>query len=480
MQESHAKFVPWPIFAYLRGRSTEHALLRVHQHLRDVRDRCEALTQNIWNRHAHHDPPRCHGGITLSLDLSTAFDSVDRSHLAHGMDIIALSTPLKHVLLSWLCPVFYHLQHKGLASSIPVTRGIRQGCVASPYLWLLWTMAFLDDLQKQKSYEWICTHLSIYADDLISQWNLSTVEDFTQALTDIGLLLGLFDAFNLQVSLSKSVVLMRLTGTASHKLHKKYCCWSQGTYCLKIPRQKGGCSLLPLVKTHKYLGSILTYTNPEDATLTYRLKCGKQAFYRLIRFLGKTGQCSRSFKLRLRQQCVVSSYAYALFPCGLTPTGRYRFESAMFQDLRRLANNWSHITHVSHLDLASQLGIGPPLDFLQVRWQEHADRHASAGDKLHPYDLLHTLNIVEHWQRLYIQIASATCDRSQSHPTTADPDWPCPHCSQKFHLHAVMRRHVIHAHPELDHMPEFNVKRDAPDGMLTAVTVIRSSHLGII
>ena len=84
MQETHHRFVPWPIFAYLKGRSTEQALLRVHRHLRDVRDKCQALTQNIWHRHAHYASPRCHGGITLSLDLSNAFDCVDRSHLAQG------------------------------------------------------------------------------------------------------------------------------------------------------------------------------------------------------------------------------------------------------------------------------------------------------------------------------------------------------------------------------------------------------------
>ena len=465
MQETHHRFVPWPIFAYLRGRSTEHALMRVHQHLRDVRDQCQHLTHNIWSRHARSVPPRCHGGITLSLDLSNAFDSVDRSHLAIGMNIVQLSEPLQHLLLSWLCPVHYHLQHKGHCSSIPVTRGIRQGCVASPYLWLLWTMAFFTDLQKHKSYEWICSHLSVYADDLISQWSLRTVADFEISLHDIGLLLDLFDAFGLQVSLSKSVILMRLIGSSAKTLHKKHCSWVNSQYCLKIPRNNGTVAFLPIVKTHKYLGSILTYVNPEDATLTYRLKSGKLAFFRLIRFLGRNSQGSRNFKIQLWKQCVVSSYIYALFPCGLTRAGCYRFESAMFQDLRRLANNWSHITHVSHLDLALQLKVQPPLDFLQVRWQEHADRHAQAGAAMHPFDLLSQLDITAHWQQLYTQIAAATCERTPHTTNNPSQSWPCPYCSQTFNLRAILRRHIVTKHPELDTKPSFKPARDAKHGM---------------
>ena len=431
MQETHAQFVPWPIFAYLRGRSTEHALLLVHQHLRDVRDQCQALTQTIWHRQAKQAAPRCRGGLTLSLDLSNAFDSVDRSHLADGMKVVGLSRPLQNLLLSWLCPVFYHLQHKGLTSSIPVTRGIRQGCVTSPYLWLLWTMAFFADLQQHRSYEWICAHLSVYADDLISQWLLCSPDDFVQAITDIGLLLDILDAFRLQVSLSKSVVLLRVTGTASRQLHKKHCCWSQGQYCIKIPRNNGSYSMLPVVKTHKYLGSVLT--------LAYRLKCGKQSFFRLIRFLGKAGQCSRAFKLRLWKQCIVTSYVYAFFPCSITRSGCYRFESAVFQDLRRLADNWSHITHVSNLELAAQLGVEPPLDFLQVRWQEHADHQAQTGAMLHPFDLLCHFDIATHWQQLYIQLACATCERTPQTSTDPSPAWQCPHCPKTFYLRAVMR-----------------------------------------
>ena len=235
----------------------------------------------------------------------------------------------------------------------------------------------------------------------------------------------------------------------------------QGTYCLKIPRKDGTCTLLPIVKTHKYLGSILTYVNLEDATLTYRLKCGKQSFFRLIRFSGKTGQCSRAFKLRLWQQCIVSSYIYALFPCGLTGAGCYRFESAMFQDLRRLTNNWSHLTRVSHLDLAAQLKLEPPLDLLQVRWQEHAERTVREGANLHAYDLLHSLNVEDHWQTLYVQIASAVCNRPNPSQPQHEPCWKCPHCPKQFHLRAVMRRHVVSQHPDLDSTPQFSIVRDA-------------------
>ena len=156
-----AHLQPYPLYAYLPGRSTEHALLQVHQHLRSVREQCQALTDTIWTRKAGHTNPQCRGGLTfISLDLSNAFDTINRKDIAEGMQTIDLPPDLQSLLMQWLTEVTYFVQHKQLSAPIPVTRGIRQGCVASPFLWLMWSIRFL---------EWTLEHLSMYADDIISQ-----------------------------------------------------------------------------------------------------------------------------------------------------------------------------------------------------------------------------------------------------------------------------------------------------------------------
>ena len=295
--------------------------------------------------------PKCHGGLTLSLDLSNAFDTVNRRDIEAGMQQTQLPADLRTILLCWLNQVQYHLGHKGLTKNIDVTRGIRQGCVASPFLWLMWTIHLLSRPTDKLGPAWVRDHLSIYADDIISQWHLFSIQNFQTALQEIGLLLDMLEAMHLTVSLKKSVALLRIVGTARKELYKKYTSCHEGQTYLIIPRAGGKFSYLPIVKQHKYMGTVLTYSNPEDSTLTYRLQCGKQAFFRLIKFLGKSHALPLRLKLRLWTQCVLCSYMYGLFAVGLTQTGYTRLSRSILQDLRRITQRWSHLTHVTNLDL---------------------------------------------------------------------------------------------------------------------------------
>ena len=107
----------WLIYAYLPRRSTEHALLRVHRHFRNARDRCQHLQDTMWTRQAGLARPKCHGGITLSLDLSNAFDTVNRRDIERGVERVSLPKDLQNLLMSWLLQVQYFITHKGLQQS---------------------------------------------------------------------------------------------------------------------------------------------------------------------------------------------------------------------------------------------------------------------------------------------------------------------------------------------------------------------------
>ena len=463
-QQVHSMLTPRSIFAYLPGRSTEHALLRVHAHLHQVRDCCLFQTRTVWSRHAGLVEHTCRGGLTFSLDLSNAFDTA-RDHLADGMKHVALSKPLQDLLLSWLNDVSYHVQHKGHCETIPVTRGIRQGCVASPFLWLMWTMSFLQQLVEARDPEWIKQHLNLYADDVVGQWFLQSIADFEASLRDLGLLLDVLEAMQLQVSMTKSMILLRFSGSARKALMKKHSCRIDGKCYLRVPRANGSVTLLPIVTKRKYLGTILTYHNPEESTLTYRLQCGKLAFTRLLRFLGRSCNLTFAFKYRIWKQCVYTSYVYGLFATGLTSHGCVRFARRVFTDLRRMSGKWSFLTHVSNSDLCDQLCVPLPLDELQERWHEHAAKHAGQLSALAPNDFLHRVDVAAHWQSQFLVIAEASHDQVKPLHSQNLNVWPCPHCDRSFTTHAVMRRHVTTQHDELTVYPQFKPERDSLNGL---------------
>ena len=454
----------WPIYAYLKGRSTDHALLRVHTHLKEVRDRCHTLQDTAWNRSSGRRRPKCHGGLTLSLDLSNAFDTVDRHDIAHGLTLVDLPSSLCTLLLGWLLDVHYFIGHKHLQQSIPVTRGIRQGCVASPFLWLMWSLSFLDRLAHLLSPEWIRKSLSLYADDILCQWSLTCPADFDTALTQVGTILNLLEEMHLTVSLTKSVTLLRLTGTARKELMKKHTCVYAGQKCLIIPRGEGRVTYLPLVQQHKYLGTMLTYKNPEDCTMRYRLKCGQLAYFRLIKFLGKSHRLPISLKLRLWQQCVMCSYLYGIYAVGITSQGCTLFTNRVIGDLRRLTGNWSYVTHVTNSDLCASLKLPLPIDDLQVRWHQHITRQLANRQNLEPTDVLLQFDEHSHWQQL--QDTLAYWYHASTLETTPAPQcWPCPHCTKTFAHRPHMRAHITKEHKELDPVYVFEPLRDAIQGL---------------
>ena len=467
--EAYPKLAPWPIFAYMAGRSTEQALLRVHAHLRKVRECCAFMVTNIWTKHAGIVKPRCRGGLNLSLDLSNAFDTVERSRVAEGLRLAEISKDLMGLMLSWLNNIEYVLQHKGRSVNIPVKRGIRQGCVASPFLWLMWTLTFFSHLQEARSFEWIRRHLTVYADDLVSQWLITGVEDFLQTLQDVGTLLNVLETLKLQVSLNKSVVLLRLAGASCKALLKKHTCRVDGKMFLRIPRGSGKVSLLPLVQKHKYLGTMLSYFNPEDSTLRYRMQCGKLAFFRLSKFLGFKAKTPLSLKMRLWKQCVMSSYVYGLFPTGLTAAGCSIFEKGVFLDWRRLTGKWGHLTHVSNLELAQYLKHQTPLEDLQVRWHDHLTRVTGAMDELPDFDFLHCLDLHEHWEEMRTILACNLHEKNLvEKPATSNrvtEHWPCTQCQKSDTCRPALRRHLAMQHPQIEEMPVFDPLRDSLHGL---------------
>ena len=83
----------WPQFAYLQSRGTDAALLRLATHCRQVRDMI-----NQYRFPIHHLPGEVGGGLTVSLDLSKAFDMVGCAQLLEGLKNLHISSELLHFL----------------------------------------------------------------------------------------------------------------------------------------------------------------------------------------------------------------------------------------------------------------------------------------------------------------------------------------------------------------------------------------------
>ena len=79
------------------------------------------------------DMPTIMGGIALSLDLSRAFDMVERTLLFQYLETMGVSSNLIQLIANIYYGSEYCFEHRGEARRFPTRRGIRQGCRGAPY-----------------------------------------------------------------------------------------------------------------------------------------------------------------------------------------------------------------------------------------------------------------------------------------------------------------------------------------------------------
>ena len=79
-------------FAYITHRSTDDAIGRVCSHLAGARTAASGALPNAHRRKAGETPQTIAGGLSLSLDIDKAFDSLPRDQLVLAMQEAALTS----------------------------------------------------------------------------------------------------------------------------------------------------------------------------------------------------------------------------------------------------------------------------------------------------------------------------------------------------------------------------------------------------
>ena len=121
-----------PQFGFLPYRAATDAILRVSRHSRCVREMVAANRRTTKNQIDNQAKLTICGGLSLFLDLNRAFDSADRCAIFEHL--IQLGTPpnLVQLAASWHEDTHYNLSFRGTTTSIPVGKGLRQGCKLAP------------------------------------------------------------------------------------------------------------------------------------------------------------------------------------------------------------------------------------------------------------------------------------------------------------------------------------------------------------
>ena len=137
-------------------------------------------------------------GILVSLDFRKAFDSLEWSFLMKALDIFNFGTSIKR----WISTFYTNTESAAINNGFMTnwfkpSRGVRQECPLSPYLFMLLTEVFSSKIRQEPS----ITGIKIFAHEIkLSQFaddtnlfcaDLFSVENALKKVGDFGRLAGL-------------------------------------------------------------------------------------------------------------------------------------------------------------------------------------------------------------------------------------------------------------------------------------------------
>ena len=208
-----------PQYAYLPRRTTQDALRRAQRHCVTIYQECRKSPPTVRDYyHQNINKPEPVAGLQVSLDMSQAFDRLERSQVLSALRDAQTPPDLVSIVMNWLEAVDYHISHKGAVECVRATRGVRQGCRISPILWTIYTGYLLNTLAASTGKTWILNNCTLYADDVHNTCAAHSALELDKTINYVGIMLDLLQQFGMQVNAKKSAILYRYRGSFGKKM----------------------------------------------------------------------------------------------------------------------------------------------------------------------------------------------------------------------------------------------------------------------
>ena len=463
-----------PQFAYCAGRGVNDAILRVHSYFNEIESLQKGQIKNRFKQHQNVRQLDCHGGACLSLDLSSAFDSVSRDLLIQSLLDHQVPPDLINIVQQLHRNAKYIFSTTSSRGQVTTSNGIKQGCRAAPTLWISSTLSILEHLAHRRSLTWIQNMLTLFADDFCGHWTITNLQDWTATISDLTLLMETLETYKLQVNLQKTALLVNLKGRMAKKILRQHVRYKAGETFLVLVVHGQEC-LLKIKESHTYLGTIISYRD--------RISAAQARYQQLRKILNGRGPLSIKYRLRLWQACIPPSITYSLEATGCTCKGLQRIKVVATRHLRAILREPAHLHHVSTSDIWERARLPTPEQSIlarmtKLRSQRSPDYHPCGPDLVVNDRVAAQLSAqIAHLQEAIRQLAQQGLSVPEEAQPSPNPGFACAHCDLVLPAHARLIHSAIkHAEAPAPTDPRLKPQFHAPDHSVNGLPTCKLCH----
>ncbi|CAE7040662.1 MCAT [Symbiodinium sp. CCMP2592] len=441
----------WPQTAYLPGRSTITALKTVFAHCDAVRTQCARTRQSLHDKYEGVNAPPFSGGLQVSLDLTAAFDLVGWQHIKQAMEMAHINESVQELLLQWLRQVVYVFHHGRDSRSVRPHCGLRQGCIASPMLWSIFTALLCQAFDAQLRTSWSGEHAVLFADDSHLRWQFSTFTGLETAITELRTILKIFARFGMKVNEKKTQALLMVTGSDKGKVHKHYVrTGHEGKRLLLSP--KDPTRWLPLVTQAPYLGLIIAYDRFEALSTRHRISKANQRRWALAPVL----HSRRLGEIQVAGVALLRADDAPLRATCFRPDAQADARDSV-KHIRAVVSDPRHVTGHTHQEVLEKYNLEAMYTLIE---RAHDRVRADGGNP----DWMALPEWDEHISQCLKAVTMAT---SGQDPDSEPENWACPECDSFFSSAAALKIHAYRAHGIHKPLRIFDRARHAVKGLPT-------------
>ena len=243
----------YPLFGYVKGRDTCSALRRVLRHCIQVRQTCQLNTKNLHARFQGGRIAPLQGCLMVCLDLSSAFDRVPWTHIDEALQCAQVPRDVAQILLAQLENSSYLITHGGKQAEVYATRGVKQGCCASPILFLAFSALVCQRVDAVLGTGWCAEHLNIYADDTHGSWTFDSMGQLARAVKELAVIMRTLEDMGMTLNNDKAKAMLALSGTMRDHARQRHTHGQKKARKLIIPDGLGR-RFVPLVQCAPTMG----------------------------------------------------------------------------------------------------------------------------------------------------------------------------------------------------------------------------------